>query len=77
MPCDTIDRYPDLKPPAQFLTDFKQAFGGEAGWGSGSVWVLGFGVCGLGYRVSDDVVLDKPFFDGAAPGPIDVSMCAL
>ncbi len=72
-----------MKPPAQFLTDFKQAFGGEAGWCSGSVWGLGFGVWGLGFgvwglrfRVSDDVVLDKPFFDGAAPGPIDVSMCA-
>ena len=51
LPCDTIDRYPDLKPPAQFLTDFKQAFGGEAGWGSGSVWGLGVGVWGLGFMV--------------------------
>jgi hypothetical protein len=61
-----------MKLPAQFLGEFKTAFGGGGlgGLACVGVWGLGFGVWG-----NLICFVGKPFFDGAAPGPIDVSMC--
>jgi hypothetical protein len=65
-----------MKLPAQFLGEFKSAFGGGGLGGLACVGVWGFGFGFWVLELSNLMCFEgKPFFDGAAPGPIDVSMC--